>query len=159
ISIDGFASRLKFFDYGVVSLALSRRFSGSWTDLVAVASEYIENAALEERAEQQVRALVARCSDAMTRLRPSWLTEDYLVLAVTEVDGHPVAEQLLAEHGTAIAQVLRGETQPLSTQEQEEVLRNRLSYLATDVVIPTWNAAFLYDNEAGAAAALELFEF
>src|SRR4029079_10812507 len=43
--------------------------------------------------------------------------------------------------------------------EQEEVLRNRLSYLASDLVVPTWNAAFVYDTEAGAAGALELFEF
>ena len=55
--------------------------------------------------------------------------------------------------------MLRGEAQPLSAQEQEEVLRNRLSYLANDLVIPTWNAAFVYDTEAGAAATLELFEF
>ena len=39
------------------------------------------------------------------------------------------------------------------------MLRNRLSYLADDLVIPTWNAAFVYDTEAGAQAALEIFEF
>ena len=39
------------------------------------------------------------------------------------------------------------------------MLRNRLSYLADDLVIPTWNGAFIYDTEAGAAATLELFEF
>src|SRR6059058_741828 len=55
--------------------------------------------------------------------------------------------------------MLRGETQALSRQEQDEVLRNRLSYFSHDLVIPTWNAAFVYDTEAGAAAALELFEF
>jgi len=159
VAIDGFTSRLKFFDYGVVSLALSRRFNGTWNELVATAHEYIENAAVEERAERAVRDVVARCGEAMPRLRQSWLSEDYLVIAVTEVEGHPNAEALLAEHGRFIAQGLRGETQALSSQEEEEVLRNRLSYLATDLVIPTWNAAFVYDTEAGAFAALELFEF
>ena len=33
--IEGFQARLKFFDYGVVSLALSRPFTGTWDELVA----------------------------------------------------------------------------------------------------------------------------
>jgi hypothetical protein len=39
------------------------------------------------------------------------------------------------------------------------VLRHRLSYLATDLVVPTWNAAFVYDTEAGARGILEILEF
>src|SRR4029453_17735317 len=61
--------------------------------------------------------------------------------------------------GADIALVLRGERHPLSEQEKGEVLRNRLSYLADDLVIPAWNAAFICDNEAGAHAAIEIFEF
>jgi hypothetical protein len=34
-----------------------------------------------------------------------------------------------------------------------------LSYLSDDLVIPTWNAALIYDTEAGAHAALEIVEF
>ena len=39
------------------------------------------------------------------------------------------------------------------------MLRHRLSYLATDLVVPTWNAAFVYDTEAGAGSVLEILEF
>jgi hypothetical protein len=155
----GFSARLKFFDYGVVSLAYARPFRGTWTELAGLGQEYIENAALEAAAEDAVRQLLARCGAAMTRGRTSWLSEDYLIVAVHDIDGQPSADALLAARGSQIAQLLRGESQPLSAQEQEEVLRSRLSYLATDVVVPTWNAAFVYDTEAGAAAALELFEF
>ena len=158
-SIAGFSARVKLYDYGVVSLALSRRFSGSWADLVATAHESIENPTLEARVEEAVRRLVDRCGAALTRLRPSWLSEDYLVVAVHDLDGRLTAEDLLAQRGESLAQLLRGEAQALSRQEQEEVLRNRLSYLACDLVVPTWNAAFVYDTESGAAAALELFEF
>jgi hypothetical protein len=38
-------------------------------------------------------------------------------------------------------------------------MKNRLSYLADDLVVPTWNAAFVYDTDAGVQAALEIFEF
>jgi hypothetical protein len=57
-AIDGFHARLKFFDYGVVSLALARPFEGSWADLIAVSQAYIENDALEAQAEASVRAIV-----------------------------------------------------------------------------------------------------
>jgi hypothetical protein len=39
------------------------------------------------------------------------------------------------------------------------VLKHRISYLANDLVIPTWNAAFVYDTPTGMLAALEILEF
>ncbi len=159
-AIDGFVTtRVKVFDYGVVSLALARPFAGDWASLVAAASDYIENPALEARAQEAVRALTSRCGRALTKLRTTWLSEDYLIVAVHEIDGAPAADALLASNGQQIAQLLRGEGQALSAQEQEEILRNRMSYFATDLVVPTWNAAFVYDTEAGTAPAVELFEF
>ena len=34
-----------------------------------------------------------------------------------------------------------------------------MTYLPDDLVVPRWNAAFIYDTEAGAQAALEIVEF
>jgi hypothetical protein len=157
--IEGLQARLKFFDYGVVSLALTRPFAGTWDELVATSQRYIESARLEEAAEEAVRQTVERCGAAMTRPRATFLSEDYLIIAVHELAAPLEAEALLAERGSQVAQMLRGESTPLSREEQEEVLRHRLSYFANDLVIPTWNAAFVYDTETGAAEALELFEF
>ena len=158
-SIDGFRARVKFFDYGVVSLALTKPFAGSWQELVAISQKYIENDALEQRAEEAARQVLGRCAETMTRPHEKYLSEDYLALVVTDLETPTTAEQLVADRGQELAQLLRGERQPLSRQEQEEVLRNRLSYLADDLVIPTWNGAFIYDTEPGAAATLELCEF
>ena len=47
----------------------------------------------------------------------------------------------------------------MSRQERDEILRHRISYLNNDLVIPTWNAAFVYDTPAGTQAALEIAEF
>jgi hypothetical protein len=66
---------------------------------------------------------------------------------------------LLAQHGAEIAQLLRGEREPLSSQERDEALRNRLSYFTNDVVVPTWNGALVYDTEPGAQATLEIVEY
>ena len=156
---DGFRLRVKFFDYGVLSVALSRRFSAEWAEIVALSSRYIENEALEEQAVGICRGLLQRFPSAMRGVRERLLAEDYLVLAITPTGDRPAADALLAAHGREIAQSLRGEVQALSAQEQEEILRHRLSYAADDLVIPTWNAAFVYDTETGAQAALEIVEF
>jgi hypothetical protein len=87
------------------------------------------------------------------------LSEDYLVLSITGLEPRLTAAALVERRAAEIALLLRGERQPLSEQEQEEVLRSRLSYLVDDLVVPTWNAALVYDTEAGAQAALEIFEF
>ena len=55
--------------------------------------------------------------------------------------------------------MLRGERQPLSEQEKSTILRHRISYLVDDLVVPTWNAALVYDTPAGAQAELEILEF
>ena len=39
--IAGFRPRFRFYDYGVISLALSRPFSGPWSGLVALGQELI----------------------------------------------------------------------------------------------------------------------
>ena len=157
--IEGFAARLKFFDYGVVSLALTRPFRGSWAELIGASQTYIENEALESRAEAAVRGIVERCSSSMVKRRAEYVSEDYLAIAVTALDRPLSSDELLAQRAEAIARIVRGERQPLSLQEQQSVLSHRLSYLANDLVVPTWNCAFIYDSEAGAVAALELFEF
>ena len=157
--VEGFRPRFKFFDYGVMSVALTRQFNGDWPELIALSQEYIENDALERAAERMCRDVVSRFTAAMGGVRTRWLSEDYLVFAVTALAEPLPADALLARRSAEIALMLRGERQPLSQQEQEEILRNRLSYLADDLVIPTWNAAFVYDTDAGAQAALEIFEF
>ena len=157
--LDGFQVRLRAYDYGVVSIALSRAFSGDWPELVAVGQNLIENAELEQRAEATARTLVDRLRPALVGVRGSFLSEDYLVYVVNELEPEQAASEVMATHGEAIAAMLRGERQRLSEQERTKILRHRISYLADDLVIPTWNAAFVYDTPGGAQAALEILEF
>ena len=157
--VDGFKLRVKFFDYGVLSLALSRPFSGEWPALLGLSQIYVENAELERRAEKIARRITERFAETMTVGRTKFLSEDYLVVAVTGFATPTTAEALIAAHSDDIARLVRGERQALSRQERDEIMSNRLSYLADDLVVPTWNAAFVYDTEPGAQAALEIFEF
>ncbi len=154
----GLQARFKIFDYGVVSLALTRPFSGSWSELSA-AAHALTAAPLDGQAEAYCRLVVGRLAGALQEPRQVFLSEDYFVYAAAAFDPPLAADALVAAHGDDIARLLRGESEPLSTQERDEVLRHRLSYLASDLVVPTWNAAFVYDTDAGLAGALEILEY
>ena len=154
----GMQARFKIYDYGVFSLSLSRAFRGSWADLHALAQS-TTSAALEADAEALCLKAAERLRPALHEPRPTSLSEDYFVYAVTAADGAPTGDALVAAHGDDIARLLRGEADALSTQERDEVLRHRLSYLASDLVVPSWNGAFVYDSEAGVPGALEILEF
>jgi hypothetical protein len=157
--LDGFHVRAKFFDYGVISLALTRRFAGEWSELLGLSQKYMENDDLELRAEKIARQLAERFAPSMTTSRGKFLSEDYLVFAVTRLAEPATADDLINGCADQIAQLVHGEPQLLSRQERDETIRNRLSYLSDDLVVPTWNAAFVYDTEPGVHAALEIFEF
>jgi hypothetical protein len=156
---DGFSVRLKAFDYGVISVALTRAVSGTWDEWVGWGRSCYENAELPRRAEQLARTLVNRAAAAVTKLRPDLLAEDYVVFTATQMDDPVSSESLIASRGGTIAQLLRGERSPLSAEERDEILRHRISYFADDLVIPTWNSAFIRDTESGAQAAMEILEF
>jgi len=157
--IAGFRPRFRIYDYGVISLALSKPFRGAWRDFVTLGQELIESDELERLAEQHCRAVVNRLMPALTDIRNDFLSEDYFVFVVNELEPPLAAADLVAAHGDDIAAMLRGERLALSTQERRNVLRHRISYLADDLVIATWNAALVCDAPAGAAAALEILEF
>lgn len=157
-ALDGFRVRVKFYDYGVISLLLSRPFSGSWNELIDAGVNLIESEPLEQHAAEACAAVVKDVRHTLTNPRDSVLGEDYLVFAITNLEPRCSGDEMLRRHGADIAQLLRGERQLLSLQEREEVLKSRLSYLADDLVVPAWNAAFVYDTEAAAAATMEIME-
>jgi hypothetical protein len=156
---DHFKIRFKVFDYGIISLALMRPFSGDWVGLIALGQGIMENEGLEQQAESACRNLVARIAPALVRRRESFLTEDYLVFAVTGLERPLTGRALVQTHKEEIALLLRGERHALSRQEEKEILRHRISYFANDLVVPTWNAALVYDTEASVEVALEILEF
>ena len=156
---EGFTSRVRVYDYGVVSVALRRPFDGSWAELAALGQVLIESPELEQHAERVCRSVIDRLRPALVAPRREFLSEDYLVFTVNELGFPLTADDLITARGTDIAATLRGERQALSEQEKSNVLSHHISYLADDLVIPTWNAALVYDTPAGAMASLEILEF
>jgi hypothetical protein len=151
--------RLKYYDYGVLSVELELSFDGSWEKLVALSSRYVAGLEIERHAGRLARQMLKRVTPALVKPYENWLNEDYYVFHAKEIEGQPTAFELIKAHGDQIAQIVRGENTPLSEGERREILQSSMSYYPTDLVVVGWNAAFVYDTAAGAATTIQLLEY
>ena len=112
---------------------------------------------LEAHARVQAQRLMETIRSAIARPELSSLVEDYYLFIIEEFDQPWRAEELLAQHRSTLAQVLRFESQPLSREQQEDALAQRIAYFQNDLVLVDWNAAVIYDRDyVDAANVLEL---
>jgi hypothetical protein len=158
-----FRSRIKYFDYGVISVELELPFEAAWEELVRLSSRWIDAPEIEKCASELMRARLDRVGPALRQPYASSLSEDYYVIHLREAlnrDGKPAsARDLLTEHGDQIAQMVRGESAPLSESERHEALQPALSYYPTDLLVAGWVAAVVYDTPEGAAPTIQLLEY
>lgn len=156
---EGFQVRLKLFDYGVVSVVLTRPLPDTWDEVLSLGLSWQDDPRLPQGAERICRSLLQRVSRAVLHARDVFLSEDYWVFTITRHEHLETAESFLSAHAEVIAQLLRGEHELLSAQEREETLRHRISYYQSDVVITSWSGALVYDTALGAPGVLEILEF
>jgi hypothetical protein len=151
--------RVKYYDYGVVSVLFEFPFNGEWTDLISLSSKWISGTDLPSRAEEIAKEKVARTRPALVKPYGSWLSEDYFIFFMREIGGNPSGAHLLSSCGQQISQVVRGENAILSDDERREVLQSAMSYYPNDLAVLGWNAAFVYDSAAGSETTLQLLEY
>jgi hypothetical protein len=154
---------IKYYDYGVVSLVFELPFSSDWDKLIELSAHWTSDTNFEKLASRVVRQKLERAALALIKpyKEENWLQEDYFIFHVREIDGSSSvrANDLLAEHGDRISQIVRGETATLSEGERAEILQSRISYYPTDLAVIGWNAAFIYDTQAGAETAIQLLQY
>lgn len=153
------SGELKYYDYGVVSLLLQLPFSGSWDNLIKLASHWIWDVDLAAHAERIVREKITRAVPCMIKPYGRYLSEDYLIFHMREISGVRSASQVISSYSKRIAQIVRGEIGELAESEVAEVMRSQISYYSTDLAVIGWNAAFLYDTTAGGESAIQLLEY
>jgi hypothetical protein len=151
--------QIKYYDYGVLSVVFELPFSGDWDTLVLLGSRWVSDVDFERHASRIARQKLERAAPALVKPYPDWLSEDYFIFHVREITGSPSAAELCASQGSRIAQIVRGETAQLSDGERNEILQSRISYYPNDLAVIGWNAAFLYDTDAGAETAIQLLEY
>jgi hypothetical protein len=152
-------AQIKYYDYGVLSVVFELPFSGDWNDLVRLSGRWVWDTDFASLASRIVKKRLERARPALIKPYGNWLHEDYFIFHVREMAGKPLASEVLKTHGDQIAQIVRGETLPLSEGERQEILQGRISYYPTDLAVIGWNGAFLYDTIAGAETAIQLLEY
>jgi hypothetical protein len=155
---EAFSGTIQFYDYGVVSVLLRRNFSGTWMELSEIAARWIAGNEIEQFSGELVRQRLSRVRSALRKPYGNWLFEDYYVfhLSTRPQSG---GEDLLHDCGSQVAQLVNGEVAALSENEIHETLRARISYYPNDLTVIGWNAAFIYDTEAGADSTVRLLEY
>lgn len=155
--------RMKYYDYGVVSIELELDFRFGWKQLAGLAAAWMATPELEAMASDVVRSQLKRVASAFIKPYDYRLSEDYYIIHLRPLelaDGAVLsAADLIGQHGSNISQIVRGEPVPLSDEEQAEVLRPRMSYYPNDLLVVGWTAALLYDTPEGAAPIIQLLEY
>jgi hypothetical protein len=137
----------RLFDFGVVSIALRVPVAElSWTAFtqrlnaldraVGPAPATVVWTKLLDRVRQGV-------GDALVRPMPSTLEEDYLVGVANAFSEKLTADTLVGR--LDLVPLLSGELQPLSESARRDLLRHRYSYYTDDMVVLTWDRAFVHE--------------
>jgi hypothetical protein len=150
---------IKYYDYGVVSVVYELAFADGWSKLIRLASRWVWEVDFAAQATAIVRRSLERAAAALVKPYKEWLSEDYLIFHIVEIGGAPTVTELIQQHGSRIAQVVRGDTGQLAESEINEVLQSRISYYAGDLAVIGWNAAFVFDSVTGAETAIQLLEY
>jgi hypothetical protein len=134
----------RLYDFGVATIALRVPVAGESWDAFGSLINAVERAVgagsegslwtgLLERVRQGV-------GDALERPLVSAVEEDYIVGVVNAFD-EPITEALLK--GLDLVPLLSGEVRPLSDNARRDLLRHRYTYYTDDLVVLTWDRAFI----------------
>ena len=137
----------RLYDFGVVSIALRVAVVDlSWpafaqrVNAVDRAVGMVSGPNLWTELLDRVRVGVG---DALIRPIPSALEEDYLI-GVANTFSEPVTAQALAT-SLDLVLLLSGEQRELSESARRDLLRHQYSYYTDDLVVLTWDRAFIYE--------------
>lgn len=160
---ESFDCRIKYYDYGVVSVELELPFEADWDELVKLSSRWTSEPAIEKCTSDIVTGRLERVQAALEQPYQARLSEDYYVIHLREArdeKGRPLpAAELLTSGGPHIAQIVRGEQSPLAESERAEALQACMSYYPSDLLVVGWIAALVYDTAEGAVPTIQLLEY
>ncbi len=151
--------QVKYYDYGVISVLLELPFAADWDGLVELAARWVPNVELERQTQQIIRGRLKKIAPAIERPYADWLSEDYYIFLLSDVPGNPTGHELVCEHASQIAQILRGEQTSLARDVTDDALQSSVFYYPRDLVTVGWNAALVYDTPAGAETTVQILEY
>ena len=151
------AATARLYEFGAASIALRLpTFGRSWVGYVALLNA-LDRAVGSAPWDRLLAQLLSVVQAALERPSPSDLQEDYLIGVVQAFEGARMsATDLMAT--VDLVPLLSGETRPLSEGARADLLRSRFSYYADDLVVLTWDRAFIYEprGDSDVADVLEV---
>ena len=138
----------RMYDFGAITLAMKVPAGGlTWPEFAgrmnAVDRAVGPEAGSAELWDVALLRVTSVLSAALVRPSTAQLDEDYLIGVVNSFDGQPSAEELLGR--VDLAALLSGERRQLSPTARADLLRHRFSYYEDDLVVLTWDRAFIYE--------------
>lgn len=147
------------FDFAAVSVAIHVPLRLTPATLTRLAGWLAEPSALVSAARTTVEPLYRRLLPAIRD--PQWrddLSEEYFVFQLPP--GNPLPSgPTTATNAGWVANLIRLEEGPLSDEEVQEALRLHLRYTPTDLFVPDWAAAVLFDADPDCNETLQVIEF
>jgi hypothetical protein len=137
----------RLYDFGVVALSLRLPAESlSWPDFTTFTNAV--NASIGPNVESELwnellNRIQQTLAPAIKRLNATPLQEDHLIAMVHQW-GQPLTGAQINEQVDLIP-ILSGERHPLSEGAKRDLLKQRFSYYEDDLVILTWDRAFIYE--------------
>ena len=153
------AVTVRVYDFGVVALSLRVPATDmSWADYTALFNAMDAHVGTDsdgrlwEGILARVRSLLA---EALVRPTASAIEEDYMIGTV-HAFGAPFAGAL--QDHVDLVPLLSGEARALSDGARRDLLRQSFSYYTDDLVVVTWDRAFIYEprGDSDVADVLEV---
>jgi len=137
----------RLYDFGVVSIALRVPVAElSWSDFTArlnAVDRCVGLGAANPLWNDLLQKVRQGVDGALIRPTPSTLEEDYLI-GVANAFSEPLTAAALQQH-IDLVPLLSGEQRPLSAAARRDLLQHRYSYYTDDMVVLTWDRAFIYE--------------
>jgi hypothetical protein len=145
----------RIYDFGVISLSVRVATNPMGWSSFSDFSNALDRSIGSKSQDGPWQALLARITDslspAMTRPNPTPLQEDYLIPIVQKWN-EPLKGSEIAERVDLIP-LLSGETRALSEKTKADLLKKSFSYYENDLVVVTWDRAFIYEPHSDSDVA------
>jgi hypothetical protein len=163
LSLEGHALQAdmtaRVYDFGAIAIALRVDASGLSWDAFAARCDALDRAigAASDSPiwRDALRTVLDVIAPALLRPSSQHLEEDYLFAIVRDFGEAMTGQEIKVR--ADLAALLSGEQRPLSAQEAEEVTRQSFSYLVDDLVVLTWDRAFIFEPR-GESDVLDIIE-
>lgn len=135
----------RIYGFGVISLSLEVGLprESSWADFENFAQDAEREATLLPFWRTGVESMLSALAPALRSPVATRMEEDYAVVTVRELDPPIDAAELLAR--VDLTTILTQESRPLSDAARRDVMRYTHSYYLDDLVVLTWDRAFVLE--------------